>query len=471
MDFIRNNKFILALFLLALLSGFFWSHKVFGTPLSNGSDEWQYNSLAKSLAMNGKFAPFESNASPLLTATEPFYPIFLGGVYRIFGLGGLDAVRAIQVVIFALTVLILYLLARDLAGQKAGYFTGILMLFFYPLAGMAGSLLREIIFTFLLCFAIYTFSRGEKSLKWTFYIFSGLSLGLAIWTNAIIEFLPLVLAGLAFVLRANIFFKQKYWLRILVFLALAFLPTFLWDARGIFDHSAVPTEIKSGFALARRAEMIETIRGDKYFRHLGGLFLGYYFFQKPGFSPQEFLGQENNIKRIDELKAQGEIGPIELGRKFTEESEMIIFSNIPRFFAITLLDFLQFNGPLLPSPKFASAGPMQNLFINNSYPGVPQVFKIIILIGLRLLFWSFFALAICGTVRMFRSAKEAGFKSRHTLLALCLMAAILYFNLVYSVLYGMARYSVPIYPFYIIFFVVGLIVVHDKIYKRIHERR
>ena len=51
-----RNKFIIILFLLAVLSGVFWSRKMLGKPLNPSGDEPFYNSIAKNIIEHGRFA-------------------------------------------------------------------------------------------------------------------------------------------------------------------------------------------------------------------------------------------------------------------------------------------------------------------------------------------------------------------------------------------------------------------------------
>ena len=451
-------KCIVILILLSLLSGFFWSHNLFGRGLSYGSDEPQYNSLAKSLYLYGKYAPSDPNEPAWYTASEPGYPIFLAGVYKMFGLENFDAARFTQLFIFAFTVILIYLLVCDLIGKKYGFLAGVLIVLFFPLAGMAGSLLREVLFTFLLVSSIYSLYRAQKEFKLSWFILAGSALGLAVFTNAIIEFFSIIFVICALIVLKKDFFRHKRWLKIALFVFLSFLPALLWNVQSYANPEGVTTNVKNGFILARRAEMIETIRGEKYFRHLGGLMFGYYFFEKKGFSPTEFMGQPGNTKKINEWTVQG-YGAEDIGRKFQDESVGIILKNIPRFFAISLLDFLQFNGPMLPSPENLGVGPMQNLFIQNTHPGLPIVFKIAVLIVLRILFWLFFGFVIYGIIKSIAALRkwEAPAATDGKKWGwLLVVAVVLYFNLVYSALYGMARYSIPVYPFYVILFVFGI---------------
>ena len=123
---------------------------------------------------------------------------------------------------------------------------------------------------------------------------------------------------------------------------------------------------------------------------------------------------------------------------------MIIGSPL-RYFTISFLDFLQFNGLMLPNPETFEPSPGQNLFIKNSHAGIPAVIKIIILLGIRAAYWLFFGFMIYGLIMGAKNWKKFCWP----------ILIILYFNFAYAATFGIPRYSIPIYPFYIIFFVYG----------------
>lgn len=437
-------KIIVILILLAVLSGFFWSYNMFGKPITL-NDDAQYNSLAKSIVLAGRYAKSEPNEPDWYTATEPFYPFFLAGIYKIFGLENFEAVRFIQLILFVITVLLVYFIASDLIEQKWAFFAGALTALFFPLAGMVGILLREPLVAFLLALFAFSIYRAQNYLKYKWFVLAGLSLGIAIFTNAIIEFFPLVVFFIFLGIFKKGFFRKDVLLKMGIFLILCYLPMAAWSSRSYFDESVVSSGVKSGYALGRRAEMMEKIKGNDYFKHLGGLTLGYYFFEDSGINPYELFIEKSLSARTAELLKMG-YSTEETGKILGKENARIIIHNIPQYFAISVLDFLQFNGPMLPSPKNLAIGPMQNLFIKNSYPALPVWAKIIILLGLRIIFWILFALIIYGFIRAIKDWKKF----------IWVVSIVLYFNLVYSALSGMARYSIPIYPFYIILFALGI---------------
>ena len=450
-----RDRFIIILFCAAVLSGLFWGSKTLGQPLSTGGDEPLYNSIAKNIVERGRFVSDEKDWAYI---SEPLYPLFLSGVYLVFGLDNFDAVRIIQILLFAFTVLLVYLLSEKLVGRNLAIAASFLTALFFPLAASAGVLYREVLFTFFVVLSVYLLHRIQEKPRLAGFILLGIILGLATLTNAIIQFF------IVFVILYFIFFftcplrfakqggrgKSLPWKNLalkLLFLVLFFLLTISgWSLKDYLSNGNLkPLNLKSGGALSRRVEMMESITGEKYFRHLGGQLFGSYFFEKEGFAPEEFLGHPKTTKRAEEMFKEGR-SIEEINSELARKNFSKILSDIPKYFTISVLDFLQFNGPMLPNPKTLELAPMQNLFIGGSHPGIPGFLKVVILLVLRILYWFFFGFVIYGLVKTIKKWREFGL----------IILIVFYFNLIYAAIFGIPRYAIPIYPFYILFFVIGL---------------
>ncbi len=459
MNFFISKNFAVILFCLSVLSGLFWNHKVLTQSIS--SDEIQYNAVAIRMLKyikptinveglgNLKSQNYSINYNEKsLSAIEPFYSVFLSGVYFLFGAENFKAVKIIQIFIFAFIILIAYQLAKKMANDKIAKISGLFTILFFPLAGAAGYLLRETLFTFLIITLIYFLYQAQETLKNKWFIISGINLGLAVLTNAILQFFIIFIPFyfiIAFLKKRNIIWKSLIFKLILLTLFF-FAITGSWSLRSLLNgDGAKSLNFKSGGTLSRKVEMMENIKDEKYLRHLGGQLFGYYFFEKNGFEPSEFLGARKTDKKIREM--------IEKGYNFEKIDNVLmkdninaVFNDMPQYFAISILDFLQFNGPMLFNPTNLQSAPMQNLFIKNSYPKVPIFFKITILLCLRIIYWLFFGFIIYGLLKTVRNWQKFGW----------IILIILYFNLAYSAVFGLSRYAIPIYPFYIILFALGL---------------
>ncbi|RPI01772.1 MAG: hypothetical protein EHM72_05715 [Calditrichaeota bacterium] len=158
------------------------------------SDTLHYDSAAKSILAGDGFGPslhyYDRYDRYCL---EPMYPLFLAGIYTVFGESFL-AVRIVQSLLSLLQIVVIYrltLLLYPPAAIVALLFSVIYPLFIY----ISGLLYSTQLFSLLLTLIVYFFVRytAGQQLKWL--IFGGLAFGLSIATIPVIA--P---AGLLFVL-------------------------------------------------------------------------------------------------------------------------------------------------------------------------------------------------------------------------------------------------------------------------------
>lgn len=449
------QKFIkrpaLILFFTALIFALLFNLKFFGKPPLPGGDDYYYNYATKNLLVKGSL--FLNKYEPVVMA-DSMYPLFLASIYKISGLENYDAVRIAQIILFAFTAILVYAAAKILFRQeKLALAAGFLSAIFFPLAGFTIRLIREPLMAFLIILTIWLLLKAQETNKYKWFALAGFSAGLMALTNSIVQpFILLILFGLALLFGKKFFTNKNLCRAGLLFasfliLVISFLYRFHWE------KGTDPLASKTG-VLSRKAEMIQDIRGETYFRNLGGLLFGYYFFEKPGFNTQTFLNHRRTSSEMSQLEAEG-YSPQEQSAIIFRQGLNIILHNIPRYFAITLLDFLQFNNIMLPNPASFDPAPGQYLFIGGSHQGIPVPVKIIILILLRVVYWLFFGLVIYGLIKALKDWRRF----------LWPVLIVAYYNLAYSAIFGIPRYSVPIYSFYIIFFVYGFWQFYDKYLK------
>ncbi|OGM97732.1 MAG: hypothetical protein A2817_02955 [Candidatus Yanofskybacteria bacterium RIFCSPHIGHO2_01_FULL_39_8b] len=445
-----KDRFIIVLFLVAVLSGLLWGSKIFGQPLLEGGNENFYNDIANNILKHSRLV---ADKNDLAAVSEPFYSIFLAGVYVFFGKDNFDAVRLIQILFFSLAVLIIYLLAKEIMDNKSAKITGLFAALFFPLASSAHQFTRETLFAFLIILLIYFLYKAQGTFpprvdqfqagKIQWFIFYGIMLGLATLTNAIAQFfIVFVIFGFLLTLQKD-FFKRDILVKMGAFVLFFAIIVGAWSFRD-FGRGPKALNLKAGSILSRKAEMMENVRGEDYLRHFGGQLLGYYFFEKDDFNPSMLLGMPQTSKIYYGMWRAGE-SLEQINKKLSEDNLKMIIGSPLRYFTISFLDFLQFNGLMLPNPETFEPSPGQNLFIKNSHAGIPAVIKIIILLGIRAAYWLFFGFMIYGLIMGAKNWKKFCWP----------ILIILYFNFAYAATFGIPRYSIPIYPFYIIFFVYG----------------
>jgi 4-amino-4-deoxy-L-arabinose transferase-like glycosyltransferase len=162
-------------------------------------DEKEYFGAAAVLADGRGFSFFD-------TATwlrPPLYIVFLATFIRAFGTN-LVVIRLVQTLISVATVLLVYVLAKDIGGRRAALIAGLIAALFLPLAILPYLILSETLFIFLFLagFVLMVKARrlvrgAEKASKrrlLTYLAAGGALLGLAALTRSIaLTFLPFVL--------------------------------------------------------------------------------------------------------------------------------------------------------------------------------------------------------------------------------------------------------------------------------------
>ncbi len=455
-----NKKIIIFIFLIALASGFFWNQKIFGQPAT--SDQSFYDQVAQNILGGSGFTYYGRDAG-----VEPFYPLFLAGIYKVFG-HNYDTVRIIQIFLFAFLVVFIYLIAdlcglvadkRGLIKNNLAFWSTIAVALFPGLAIEAGNAATEILFTFLLIVSVFTFYQAslKNSNLWLFS--AGIFLALSAMTKSIVQFF-IVLAALnvLFIYYQRALFKKgtlKAAILLLAFLA-ALSPWYLYNRYG--EITIAP---RIGGGLASRVERMERFYSD-YAGHFIGRLFGYYFSEKLGIkaSYDDYRNVVVTDKTVNELVKSGK-NDIEIDQQLTAGALKTILKEPHKYIAISLLDFISFNSPILPRDnQWRNTLEIHPMFAEGRHPEIPDWKKTGIIIGIRGIWFLFLFLAICGAVKIARNWAASGW----------LILIVLYFNLAYSAIHAIPRYALPIYPFYILLAVVGLAAIFKLNEGILHSR-
>lgn len=449
-----RNKIIILIFLVALASGLFWNQKMFGQPID--SDQNLHNEVALNILNGGQFV-FNGRPAPI----EPGYPIFLAGIYKIFG-HNYNIVRIIQIILFALSVIFIYLLVEKIFNKKITVWSAVIIALFYGLANQAGNILTETLFIFLISVFVWAIYKAslENSCLWFFV--SGAVLGVATLTRGIIQFLPLIIIfnilvfynkkasfGSAFS-RAGIFF---------IAFVLILLPWFTFNR---FNNAVGASTVapRSGEILAPRAELMDNLYKD-YPAHLLGHLFGYYFAQKiyPNVNSATFRETPQTEKKTTALLKEGQ-SYAKIDKILTKEAKTKIFTTPHKYILMSLLDLVSFNSPIIPNGSlWQNTLTIHAMFAEGRHSEIPEFLKAIIILVIRSIWFLFLFLAAYGLIKGLKNP-EIGWTK------LCwIFLVIIYFNLAYSATHAIPRYALPIYPFYIILAIIGLTAIYAEIKK------
>jgi len=444
----QNKLIIISIFFIAVLSGLFWNQKIFGQPIS--SDQLGYDGIAMDILSNGQFTDHGQ-----LTIREPGYPLFLAVIYKIFG-HNYDAVRFVQIIIFGLLAVVIYLLAKDIFGEKVAIFSSLGMALFYGLANQAGLVMTELLFAFLLGLFAYSIYKAsaEDGNKWL--VFSALILGCATLVRGVAEFLFFLVVINLFIIYKNKISYKKIFYKIAVFTVCFFMVLTPWLVKNKFKNG-ISVSSFTGYYLLLQTERMKELY-PRYAGHFVGYSLGYYISERlsfdtgPGdnkyFSYFEGPIQSKMKKFIAAGYDYGDISNV-----FTKEALPQIIKHPVQFLSVSALNFFSFNSPILMrGPLWQNGVDLAPQFADGRHQEIPDYLKLIIVLTPRLLWFLFFFFVITSIIKNLRDWDKIGW----------LVLIIIYFNIIYSMSLGLNRYALPIYPFYIIFAVSSIIFFLNK---------
>lgn len=130
------------------------------TPLGIGTlDENIYLALSQSLA-SGSYREIYLASHPLHVKYPPGYPAFLA-VVQLLGGDNLDVIRAVNLVILAASILLMYLIVRRVAGVGIALAVAFLLAINHVLINSGGTVLSESLFVGLVAATLYLSVRAD----------------------------------------------------------------------------------------------------------------------------------------------------------------------------------------------------------------------------------------------------------------------------------------------------------------------
>lgn len=447
--FKTEKSFLIFLVVLVIFSFIFWAQKSFGEQVVV-SDASYYDRVAVNVLEGEGF----TDKGDYQSTMAPGYPLFLAGIYYIFG-HNLDVVRVIQGTLFVGIALFSYFLSKGIFNEKIARMAGILTALYYALPISAGNLQREVILSFFIMLLAYCLYRLYENQNAFWSLMVGLSTGTLTLVNGVTRFLFIpVLVAIIFIFAKKVDVK-KIALNSFIFLASFFV---IFGAQMIYNYSKTSSVglSNSGGGLYARAEIMDNL-SKNYFGHLIGMSFGYYFTEKiyADINPRLFRDVPESDKKIDELKAKG-YSDHQLDKTMFESGKQKVLSNLDKYFAMSFLDFISFNSPIIPHGEKWELNFIHLTFAGGRYSEMPEILKAGYLLTLRFLWFAFFSFIIYAfIVETKKDWRKLGF----------VFIILLYMNAIYSLTHAIPRYAIPIYPLYIILFSAGIFVFLSKYFK------
>jgi len=163
-----------------------------------------YSNIAHTIATCGKYA-FSETHLPTMQRL-PVHPLFLAGIYAVFG-KSLVAAQIFQSLLCAITCVLIYRTAREVSNERVANIAALIFAFYPNSILYSARTLSETAYTFFLSiFCLLLVRQFKKPTVWT-SVATGLSFGLLMLTKSTAVLLPLFLS--LTLLSAH--YRKKLW--------------------------------------------------------------------------------------------------------------------------------------------------------------------------------------------------------------------------------------------------------------------
>ena len=439
----KNKKFFYILAISFILSFIL----VILTKEPMQPDSYGYDSIGWNLAQGHGYTSVENK---ITMEREPIYPLFLAFIYFIFGHSYLP-VQIIQIVLFLLTVILVYKIARAVFNKEIAKYSMAITAFFPTLINYPSYILSETLFTFLTCLLVFSCIKIYFTNKWGYYILTGLALGATALCKSIV--LPFVFIVIAWLLllkdRTGYGIKERI-IKISVMILIFGNMVTPWMYRNYADFGSFSLRGGSEVPLCVKVVKLDYNLQDfkKAFIFTISENLGGKIFPNIVEDPRLFLFKEDVLVRgkiLPELR--------EKGHHSKEIKNMMISVMIKRpvkFLAISSLDLLKMTQftylPILIDQEYLIkkiTNARHGAFLLSLLRGIFRLLAYLLILFSMMAMW----------------VRRAEWRKW-----IFLAILICYTNLIYSLIYGHGRYGVPLIPYYVILSVSIIVGIKDKRY-------
>ncbi|NQU77783.1 glycosyltransferase family 39 protein [Candidatus Falkowbacteria bacterium] len=435
MKFLGNNKLLVLFFAMALAHGFLWLDFSAPVILEQGSFDITALEILKGAGFN-----YETGYNAL--TREPGFPIFIAGVYSIFGyLSGM--VRVIQIFLFAGLGVLAYALLKKLFSKPAALISSFFLSLCVPVAAYSNEFNREFFMTFmvfLVVYCLYQIRISEEKMRW--FVISGLALSFLVMIKIVFSaFVFLVLINFLGEYRKRIFTK-RVGLGILLFCLIIGSTYFLYFTRNasFWDRERPIKDFEPEYQVDHSVHYKATfarVLWENKLGNLAGNLLGFYFVPelvKDGQYPDE-VAKYDQADYITMFEEQG-LGFREIGKILEVESREYIKENPEKYAFACVISFLRLNNPAILGSR------LYQLFAGDNQ----ELSKSAIILGFRLIWFVFWGFMIYGVVKNRRNLRKLDW----------ILLMIIYINAIYTLVHTNPRHGTPLYPLYFVLFSLGV---------------
>lgn len=220
-------------------------------------DSYEYDGMAMSLVENHRFyqpepafyfppqyrIPLFEVRTPTDAFRAPLYPLFLAGIYSVFGHKPYVAI-IFQLMLSSLTCVLVYYIGEMFIRRGVGFIAGLLLALDFPTVVYGNLIMTDMLFTFLFLASIYFILKFFRGKKRKHLVYSAILLGASALCRLVILYFAFVM-----VLSFIVVYRKKlikglfnYFIYILIFLA-AVSP---WAIRNYIVYDTLSLSITQG---------------------------------------------------------------------------------------------------------------------------------------------------------------------------------------------------------------------------------
>ena len=413
-------------------------------------DAYEYDAIARNITENQSFYRsewvsygFPTSEHATIFVKEPFdafrppvYPLFLAGVYSLFGHKPYIAI-IIQIFLGCLTCALVYKIGEAFIQKEVGFIAGLLLALDFPTAIYTNLLMAETIFILLFLLTLYFFLKFLKEGKRTYLIYSGIFLGLSTLCRPISQYFIVLMIPLFLVIyRKDI---KRGLLSCLLYLLVFLAVITPWALRNYTTYGSFKlTAIPGWNLLFYNAAYLESYR-------------------QGGYDNLENIREEMKVETDRTFIDRDIVSPFEKAQLYQEKALEKIFATPGSYAKIHLIGILK----IFATPTFP---PSERIF------GIPLDEPATRAIGKGFVTENF-AKALGNLVRFFIQNWKAllylpplllyllflylmagyGFyqiiKKRDSLLIFSLCLLIIIYNVLLGGVAGVARFRIPLMPY------------------------
>ncbi|HOJ08974.1 MAG TPA: glycosyltransferase family 39 protein [Clostridiales bacterium] len=207
------------------------------------NDDVKYIGSAWTLLEKGMLTYHDVNVPTVYIM--PGHTIIIAAITGIFGkYGGITAFRLFQVLLQALSILLVFLIGRTVFNSSVGIIAAFINATYVSEIFVTGTILTEVEFKFLLLLLVYISINAIKTKKTRYYIEGGIVWGIACLFRPTIALYPVAILAAWLIYKYS--FKEIFKFSIIVLVIFAAIMSPWWIRNYIVFNRFIPLTLSSG---------------------------------------------------------------------------------------------------------------------------------------------------------------------------------------------------------------------------------